>query len=273
MDLIDYAKILWTFRWFIFLIMVLIIGVTALTTLATPPVYKTSIRLEVGQALSYFGAEFTGSKIDLEVYIELINDPFFKEKVRREATKKRESIGDFKISAQQKEESGILTITVETGKAQDAKILADAAATVLMEEDDKLSSEAAIMIRQRIQKQIEPVDVQLAKLRKELELLKEKPTASTEEEKIVKVSHLQDKILAVEAIRRTYTDFLARVALAQALRGSNIRMIYPATVPIQSSGPELINNLLGAAVVGLLLAVGSVVLIGYRQRAFQRRKW
>ncbi len=102
------------------------------------------------------------------------------------------------------------------------------------------------------------LDNHLAVLRSRLFAI-QNVTKSLDKKQTIKASGIADKITDRENFRRSLTDFLARNALENLFKKSDVlKVIYPAEVPNKPSGPSWPKNIAIALLAGL--STGLIVL-------------
>lgn len=265
MELIDYTALFWRRKAIILLVTIIVMLSTTIVTLYLPKTYRATTLLQVGGGESFSVAGYTPSsrQINVAMFSELTTTPNFKEEVWRKASKGSSFIGNFNISAQPIRDTDLIEISVESHNPHRARTLTNAAAKLLIDKSEKLNSQTAKLINERVQRQqVKIVDAQLAELRRKALVLKNGPTASTELDKEIELAHIQDEIQTTQELRRFYSGFIARILLGQILQENNLRIISPASVPSRPFKPNLYNNVIVAWVIGLLLGLAAVTLLG-----------
>ena len=265
MELIDYSKIVWKYKWIMVLIIWITVSATGVITHLIPPTYSATAKLQLSGSSTLPIPGYTSSNPNQEINfnpnIELVKDVSFKKEVLDIAKREKKISGakklaSFTIIAQPLGKTNFLGVTVETRNPKLAKILADAAALVLIQKSDQLESGTVNSARENINRELQVVDERLANLRRELENVKAPPSSGTEQ--TLEMARIQDEINAVETSRRNYTDFLDKLSLNEKLQKGTLQLVYPAVVPLVRSRPKLFNNLLISVVASLFLGLGVV---------------
>ena len=208
MELIDYSKIVWKYKWIMVLIIWVTVSATGVITYLIPPTYSATAKLQLSGSSTLPIPGYTSSNPNQEVNfnpnIELVKDVSFKKEVLDIAKREKKISGakklaSFTIIAQPLGKTNFLGVTVETRNPKLAKILADAAALVLIQKSDQLESGTVNSARENINRELQVVDERLANLRRELENVKAPPSSGTEQ--TLEMAKLEDEIHAAESLR------------------------------------------------------------------------
>jgi len=166
--------------WLELQIVVPVIGVAILlallsagfVTYRSPKIYTAATKLQLrdltNPVLAMGGTSSANSKKTTD-YAELANDPSFKKLVLREVKRARNAgFSEFSLWAKSIEDTAMLQINVETKSPDEAKVLADAAASALISKSNEFKGDSFQSISQVIGIALKPVNAELAKLRGKL---------------------------------------------------------------------------------------------------------
>ena len=259
MELRQYAAIIWKWLWLIVL-GTLVAGVTAfVVSRRMTPVYEASVTLLIQQAnnpsLTY--SDILGSERLARTYAELL-----KKQMILEAAAGRlglEEIDEDDVSVQSVRDTQLIELKVEHISRQLAVEIANTIPAVFIERNEAMQLSRFSESKESLASELSRLqaDIQAAEAR--IEAIGEPATAEEEAE----LARLQ---MGLTQYRSSYATLLAsyeatRVAEASAI--DNVVVVQEATLPEEPVRPRTMLNTLLAAVVGAMLAVGTVFLIEY----------
>lgn len=159
----------------------------------------------------------------------------------------------------------LLFIDVKSGDPKLAKEAADMLALVLIEQSRETAKDVAEQYVSSIKEtKIDPIDEQLAEIRKESETLK-LMTGGNVAERNVQIATLADEAKVLDDTRKSYSELVARVEINETLNNNDLSILAEAAQPFSREKPGYLRSGVVAAVVGLLVGVMAVMV-------FDRRK-
>ena len=268
-----YLDVLWRFK--ISIAIISIVGVIAVfaISIGASPVYEAISYVRVGDVsnLSVSGYTSTigsGEQVYMRL-VEIVGLPPFKKEVDKVLIEKekhsvRLKLDRYELEAKQVKNSDILEIHARSSNPLLSQQAADSTASVLVE-SSKTSGEGLTKgVRDKVASgQIKKVDELLANLRKKYEAAKVTPNVDQIENK-VKLGNIEDEINAALELRRTYSEYLARLSIIEALGQENIQIMYKAELPSRPTTPDIIRTALIALAIGLGLGFISALVRDYR---------
>ncbi len=286
MELADYLRAIWRFKLIVFVILVITVGIAAGVTLYLPKTYISNVTLRAPNTPSIFIPGYVPNPSDREnqfnVYQEMVSNAYFRQEVLNRAVKKSDlrAVGnlgtdDFSIASQGLPKANLFILSVEGPSGRVSQALANAAAEALVHESMSSGVQSARQITDAVKQEIEPVDNELVRLRKEVAYLQAQPKPGSEVsrfKKAAEIAHFRDQIEETLSLRHVYTDLLHRISMNNLLQQDSLQLIYPAALPTRAASPSLPQNLVIAFAVGLLLGITAAIALAYGQRAESSRK-
>jgi non-specific protein-tyrosine kinase len=251
-------------------LVIILVGLAAagsyLYSRATPPTFRATAILLVGQEQS--NANPTANDIVVsnnlaQAYALLVNQPSVLQAVAQEISWEDswESLY-FVVSANVPQAGQTISVSATANSPERAQQLANTVANqVIAQSPISREQQAADTRREFVTTQQELLQAQIVAGQKQLTDLTQQAALETDPEKLealnARAAALQTKI---ESAQRTYIQMSG--LLAQSA-GRYITLIAPAPLPTAPVSPNILQNVLLAAAAGLALAVGVVLLLEY----------
>ncbi|TAH53240.1 MAG: polysaccharide biosynthesis tyrosine autokinase [Chloroflexota bacterium] len=266
MELRRYLSLLKKWGWLILLITGLAAAGSYFYSRTIPPTYRTTAVLLVGQEQQ--SANPTPSEIYVsnnlaQAYALLVNQP----SVLQAAAKELNWEGSweslyFVVTANAPQGGQTFNVSATAGTPQRAQEIAnEIARQVILQSPISQQQKASDDQRAFITEQQALMQSQIVVGQKQLTELSQQAALETDQAKLdnlnTRISALQTKI---ENWQRTY---LSMGTLLNQSTGKYLTVIAPAPLPAAPVSPNILQNVLLAAAVGLVLAVGVVLLLEY----------
>ena len=237
-------------------------GITVVEPATEPqvsPTYSASATLRVAQAqsASLEGLDYVYAERLMNTYVKIVRSrPILEEVIQRlELSKTPEDLAT-KIEAEALANTELIRINVEDGSPQRARDIANALATVLIEQSQSLYSGGAKSAREVLQERIKVIEGDLEQDRASLQSLVN-GAASVQGE----IDALNSEIGLEEEIYATLLGQYEEARVAEAIRASSIAVVESAIEPEWPSKPRKRLNIMLGALVGLVGGMGLAFLL------------
>ena len=265
MELRQYMSVLWKWLWLILLGTAVATGLSYYTSRRMPPIYQASTTVMVGQSLR----NTNPNTQDLWTSGQLAQT--YAEMVRRQPILQgvvdalglgipyewlREQIYVNLIANTQ-----LMEIKVMDTDPLRAKVIADELARQLILQSPTGPEKQQEQYRQFTESQIQDLQAKIQTTQEEMQQLQEAIDAETS---ATGLANKQAQMAAMQNKLNTYQTNLAQLLnFFQGSATNYISVVEPATVPGTPISPRTMLNVLLAATVGLILAVGAAFLLEY----------
>lgn len=258
----EYASLLWHWAWLLILATALA-GVSAyIVSKYQQPVYQASTTLLIDEAPAARSADYTSiltSERLARTYTQLLTQQPMLDAVAERLALQPLAAEDWanKVEVQLVRDTQLIDIKVEDTDPELAAQIANTIVVVFREQNQALQAARYEASLQNIAQQMALVNEQTRRMNAQLEALGNPPSDPLE----------RDRLQAeLSQSQRTYSELLQsyeQIRLAAAQGTSNMVQVEPATAPESPIRPRVLTNTLLAAVVGLMLGVGTIFLIEF----------
>jgi non-specific protein-tyrosine kinase len=263
MELKNYLKILIRWWWLILLLTIVAAGAALVVGALTLPVYAATATVLVNQAphgdLTDAGALVTGQSL-AATYVQLLTKrPILEEAIAETRADLTPEQLAGAVQVFQVGDTGVITIQVEDGDPARAAQLANAIPEVFARQNEALQASRYADTIANLSDELAAVDEEISRTQKAIDAI-ESPLDVTKQAELYR---LQDKLAKLEDRHTTVFDSYQNAQLLQAQNTSNIQIVeraQPSLVPVR---PQILQSTLLAAVIGLMVGIGFVVLIEY----------
>jgi len=265
MELRQYAQVLWRWLWLIVLGAILAGGTAYFMSQNTPPIYRATTTLYVSQANSSTLTDYTSVYVSQQMaktYSELLlKRSVYEETLTRLGLPLSPTL-DVSIAVQPIRDTQLMELTVDSPDPILAQRIANELPQVFIKQYNALQSGRYAESRAALQVQMDQVQKDIDETQKALDQART-ATSLSAEAKQAEVTRLET---ALTTYRNSYSSLLtayeqARMADARSL--SSIVVAEPAALPEKPVGPHRLRNTFLAALVGMMLGVGTAFLIEY----------
>ncbi|MCL4532370.1 MAG: hypothetical protein M1582_04150 [Actinobacteria bacterium] len=157
----------------------------------------------------------------------------------------------------------LLKLTAQSTDPRQAADIATAVAKAFIDENRRLQLGQAAVSRDSLEKQLQALDNDIRTTSGQLDQLRSSSSGGTPVATQAEIARLQSTLSQDQL---NYSQLLKAdqdMQLAEAKAYSSVSIAGPAVVPVIPVSPKTAQNVLLAALVGLMLAVGVVLLIEY----------
>lgn len=267
MELRHYASILWRWAWLIVLCTVLAAGAGFAFSNTQPKVYESSTRLLVNQAetLDRVGyQDILTSQQLTKTFSELLRTrPVLENALADLGLQLTPEQFGRTVRVQAVRDTMLLTLTASSTDPKHAADAANAVASAFIKENRKAQLGAAADSRSTLQAQLDSLDRDIKSTSDQIDRLRSASASLTPEARQSEISRLQ---ATLSQYQLTYTQLLKseqEMRLAESKAYSSLRVVEPAGPSVDPVSPKTAQNTLLAALIGLMLAVGYVVVTEY----------
>ncbi len=266
MELRRYLSLLKKWGWLILLLTGLAAAGSYFYSQTIPPTYRSSAVLLVGQeqqSVNPTPSDIYISNNLAQAYALLVNQPSVLQAAAKELAWEGswESLY-FVVSANAPQGGQTINVTATSNNPQRAQAIAnEIARQVILQSPISKQQAAADKQRDFLTEQQTLTQSQIVLAQQQLANLSQQAALETDPERLdeltTRISGLQSKI---ESWQRTY---LSMGTLLNSSAGKFLTVIAPAPVPSSPVSPNIPQNILFAALAGLVLAFGVVLLLEY----------
>lgn len=263
MELKNYLTIVIRWWWLILLLTIVAAGAALVVGALTLPVYAATATVLVNQAphgdLTDAGALVTGQSL-AGTYVQLLaKRPILEEVIADTGADLTPDQLAGAVQVIQVGDTGVITIQVEDGDPARAAQLANAIPEVFARQNEVLQASRYADTIANLSEELVAVDEEIKLTQAQIDSVKPALDLSTQAE----LYRLQDKLSKLEDRHTTVFDSYQNAQLLQAQNTSNIQIVEPAQTSFVPVRPKILQSTLLAAVIGLMLGIGLVVLIEY----------
>jgi uncharacterized protein involved in exopolysaccharide biosynthesis len=255
--ILEYVQLLWRWAWIIVLAAALCAGSAYVFSKLTTPVYQTTMRLLVTDTPSQSSINTTSmiSNASLtQTYAQMLTDSPVLDRVITQLGLKMASKDLAKvISVSVVPGTQIIEVKVEDTSPARAMDIANTLGTVFITRTLELQSARYSSTLQGLQKQMQDmgnqIDVTNAQISK----------ANDAGQK----GQLETRLTQYQALYSSLDLNYQQARLAEAQTSTSVAVSQPAQIPGSPVRPKTLQNTLMGAMVGMLLAIGAVILISF----------
>lgn len=264
MKIRQYASILLHWLWPIVLATA-VAGLSAfVTSRLTTPVYSASSRLLINQApAGRNSVDYTSiltSERLAQTYSSLLTGrPVLEAAIAALNLDTTSTALGKRISVNLVRDTQLIEVTVENEDPALAARLANLIPETFSQQNDALQQSRYASTKTSLSNELDTINTQIEGLQKTIDQL----GAATSAEDQAKLSRLQTELTQARQTYATVLQSYENVRLAEAQATSNVVLVEPAVAPSKPVRPRTAFNTALAALVGLILAVGVVLLIEY----------
>ncbi len=267
MELRHYASLLWKWAWLIGLGTFLAAATSYIVSTTMPKVYEASTTLLVNQAQTpgtvAYNDVLTSQQLT-KTYGELIHKRPVLETVIADLRLPLTS-GDLDklLSVRVVRDTMLLELKAENTDPQLAAAIANAVTKTFIEENRNAQLGQATQSRDALQAQLQSLERDIKSISAQIDQIRAATDGRTPEARQAEISRLQNTLSQYQL---TYSQMLKSdqdMRLAETKALGSVTVAEPASVPAIPVRPKVPQNVLLAALVGLMLAVGMVLLIEY----------
>lgn len=263
MELRQYASIIWKWMWLIVLSTVVAATFSWLAVKDQPATYQTSTTLMIGQAIEQanpsYNDFYTGDRL-AQTYSELITrEPILRATARALGFEEQWRVLQGQVAVALVAGTNLMEIRVTDTDPQRAKLIADELANQLMatvqaarpQDSNRAFVEAQAAT---LPPKIEAAQQEIQKLEAEL----------SEAFSARQIQDIQSRISTLEGQINNWQATFAQYQLLLGDTGVNVlTVIEQAQIPTEPIGPQWLIQVLLAAAIGAMLAVGAAFLIEF----------
>jgi non-specific protein-tyrosine kinase len=265
MELRQILNIVWKWAWLAVLAVVIGATTSYFASMASTPLYRTSTTLMIGAVIQnpdpnsvqiYTSQQLAYTYIQLASRENVLNGA-----IKALGLKMDWSALASQVSANNIPNTQLLTITVVDADPYRAKVLADEIANQLIQQGPAASGDAGPDQTIFAQKQLDDLQSKITTGQQDLnKLTQDLDTANSARQ----IQDLQTQVSVLETKISNWQNTYASLLLSFKGGGSNsLAVEEPAPIPSVPFSPNTRQNMLVAAVIGLVLSVLGVVLIEY----------
>ncbi len=254
LDIRQYLALFFQWVWLIVLATVLAGGAAFLVSKQMTPIYQASTIVMVNAApssqVNTYNSIITSQQLASTYSKMFTTQPVLDEVAQQ--LKQPDGLG-VSISVSPVTNTELLRISVSSTNPEWAAQVANTLVEVFAKKIVSIQGERFAISKQNLQKQISNMEDQIKALE----------TQATTQTDPVEVKRLQDKIDQYRQIQYNMVGNLEEVRLAESQNVSTITPIEPAVPDYSPVSPQVLRNTLLGALVGLMLAIGVVILMDF----------
>jgi capsular exopolysaccharide synthesis family protein len=272
-DVKEYFLVVWRWKWLV-VVAVLLAGISSYwATSRVPPTYATTTTLMVGrfiQSLDPTTQELQISQQLASSYVELVrHQPILQGTIDALGINNSWTSLRNVVYANVVPGTQLLQITVVDTHPQRAQIIADEIARQLILQSPTSSEAEQEERRQFVKAQLDELQVQIEAGQAHIEELQ---SQLANEISAVAIQNLETEIDAQNQklllLQSNYSELLT---FYEGSRTNTLSVVEPAGLPSRPTGPDLNRNILLAASIGFILAVGGAFLLEYLDNTIRSR--
>jgi non-specific protein-tyrosine kinase len=253
--ILEYAYQLWRWAWVIVLTAALCAGSAYIFSKRTTPVYQTTMRLLVSNPPSQSSIDTTSmiSNASLtQTYAQMLTDSPVLDRVITELGLKMASKDLAKvISVSVVPSTQIIEVKVEDTSPARAMHIADTLGTEFITRTLELQSERYRGTLTGLQKQMQDMSTQIYTTTTQI------ATAIDAGQK----TQLETRLTQYQALYSSLDLNYQQARLAEAQTSTSVAVSQPAQIPGSPIRPKTMQNMMIAAVLGMLVAIGGIIII------------
>jgi capsular exopolysaccharide synthesis family protein len=266
LELRHYASILWRWLWLIVLGTGLAAGTSYWVSSTMPRLYEASSRLLVNQAqtpgIVAYSDVLTSQQLT-KTYSELIHTrPVLENALANLKLEMTPEQLDGRLNVQVVRDTMLLSLKAQSTDPQQAADIANAVAQAFIEENRATQLGQAASSRDSLHEQLTSLEADIKSTSDQIDRLRNAPGLAPEA-RLAETSRLQGTLSQYQL---TYSQLLKSeqdMRLAESKAYSSVVVAEPAKASIVPVSPKTAQNVLLAALVGLMLAVGVALLVEY----------
>ncbi|MFQ5813738.1 MAG: polysaccharide biosynthesis tyrosine autokinase [Anaerolineae bacterium] len=265
MELRQYFAVIWKWLWLILLGTAVATGLSYYTSRSMSPIYQTSTTVMVGQSLQNTNPNtqdlWTSERL-AQTYAEMVKrQPILQGAVDALGLDIPYQWLGGQVHVNLIQNTQLMEIKVMDTDPLRAKVIADELARQLILQSPTGPEKQQSQYRQFTESQIEDLQGKIQTTQEEMQQLQEAIDAETS---ATGLANKQAQMAALQNKLNTYQTNLAQLLnFFQGSATNYVEVIEPATVPTTPISPRTRLNVLLAATVGLILAVGAAFLLEY----------
>jgi capsular exopolysaccharide synthesis family protein len=254
LDFQRYLDILDRRKWVIVVTTITTVIVVALGTYSAQPMYRASALVRIAEVSSedrYVNVSYSERVIQTYVHL-LTSRPFLDQVIDQLSLPLSASTLAGMIGIEPLSNTELIQISVESPSPQQAMAVANALATLLVAEGQKLYVGPGKSARQILEEQVAIQDAQLREDRAELAAIVATPPNSEQVSSDTTAEELTAKIRIEEATYASLLSQYEKARLDETVRANSVSIVEPAVEPSSSSKPRVVVNLALGFLVGLM---------------------
>lgn len=260
LDLRGYINLFWHWAWLLGLMAVVAAAAAYFASLQIMPVYQATTRILINEAPATVKVDYTsalsGDRL-ASTFSEMIStDPVLQEVIKRLGLNLTTDKLKKMITVTIVKDTSLLEVQVEDTDAARAAAIANAIVDVFSTQIQEQQASRFVASKQSLEAQLTEMDQKIQGLTATLSAPAMNDPANLAEKDRIETSQTQ--------YQQTYSSLLQsyeQIRLAETQSTSKLIQVEGAKAPIRPVRPNVLQNTLLAAVVGLLAAIGVVVLI------------
>jgi len=246
---------------------VLAAGTSYAVSKSTAPVYESATTLLVSQAQTpgtvAYNDVLTSERLT-KTYGELIRKrPVLDSALQELALPYSPGELNGKLNVRVVRDTMLLELRVEDTNPQRAADIANAVAKAFIEENRQVQMGQAILSRDALREQLTALERDIQMVSQQMDQLRSSPDGRPAETREAEIARLQNTLSQHQL---TYSQLLRSehdMRIAESKAYSSVSIAEPAEPALFPSKPKTSQNVAMAALVGLVLAVGAVLLLEY----------
>jgi len=264
-ELRQYAAILWRWMWLIVLLTLLAGGTAFVVSRGMTPIYSASATLMISEAsgpTTDYTSILTSERL-ARTYSELLKKrPVLEEVVSNlglalEWEELEELAEDIEVTLVR--DTQLIELSVEHPDPAMAKRLADEIPRVFIRRNEEMQASRFSASKASLALELERMAADIQATEESIAALRESSSAADQAERTSLEANLAQYRSSYSNVLKSYEE----IRLAEAKAVDNVVVVEPARLPEEPVRPRTLLNTALAAVVGLMLAVGTVFLIEY----------
>lgn len=272
MELRRYATLLWRWAWLIGLVTVLAAGAAWGISLATVPIYEASTKLMIDQSRSTaastdYTSVLTSERLARTYAQTVIAKPVLDKVIQQLGLSMDADDLSKRVAVTVLRDTQLIVLRVEDANRQQARMIADEIVKQFRLQDQNLQASRYAVSKQALQTELASIQADMERTQASLTAI---PTPIVAGSQAMIERDRLDTLLA--QYRSSYTTILKSledIRLAEAVTANNLVVVEPASLADNPIQPKTLLNMLLGAMLGLLLAVGVVVLRDYLDDALK----
>lgn len=269
MELKNYFSLVWRWAWLIILGVIIAASAALFYSKSQTPIYQSTSRLLIDQAPGVgSGNDYTQILVEerlTQTYVEILKtDPILNETIKQLGLTSELTAGQLKgkISASAPQETQIIIISVQDENPKRAALIANTLGEVFITENQNRESLRYADPISNWEERLQEIGDEIQAIEIEINSLNELGEEITPEEKAT-LSRLETNLNEAQIQYTETFNALNSLQIEQAKETSNIIQIEEAKENNNPISPRTRTNILIAAVVGGMIAVGIIFLIDY----------
>ena len=263
MELLQYASVLWRRAWLIILCASLGGGSALVASRFTTPVYRATARLLFNEAplveVTAYTKELSFERLAMTSIELMTTRAVFEQVIQRLGLDMSPDRLAEMVRVQIVRETQVIEVSVDDTDPQRAARLANMIPEVFGEQNDEFQASRYAVAKESLAAELRSLDNQIAQTQA---AINELGTPSVPQEE-ADLNRLQSAIVQYWQSSASLSQRYEAIRLAEAQATSSVIVVESALPPRRPIRPNTLPNTLLGAVVGLMLAVGIILLIEY----------